>query len=201
MTIGHDADASIRERKRQLRRELRRARRTLEPDARRAADRRICQRISNLACWHSARHVASFLAFDGEPSLAGLHGDRRWRHKRFYVPVITSHRIKFAPLNTRAAMQPNMFGISEPRHRRRIETSRLDIVLVSLVGFDTRGYRLGMGGGFYDRHFNALLHRTYWRKPRLIGVAYDLQKVPAVPRDVWDVPLWGVVTERNFYKA
>ena len=131
--------------------------------------------------------------------MAALHTDRRSRDKRFFVPVIRAHSMRFAPLDTRAALSPNVFGISEPRHRQRIDTARLDLVLVSLVGFDTNGNRLGMGGGFYDRHFSAQINRTSWFRPLLIGVAYDFQRVDVVPRDPWDVPLRGIVTDREFY--
>ena len=75
----------------------------------------------------------------------------------------------------------------------------LDLVLVPLVGFDDQGTRLGMGGGFYDRSFATRLFRRYWRKPRLIGVAYELQRVAHLDRQPWDVALDGVVTEQRLY--
>ncbi|MGE0811300.1 MAG: 5-formyltetrahydrofolate cyclo-ligase, partial [Immundisolibacter sp.] len=55
------------------------------------------------------------------------------------------------------------------------------------------GSRLGMGGGYYDRSFARVL-RHAWRRPRLIGVAFDRQRVAALPGRPWDVPLDGVLT-------
>jgi 5-formyltetrahydrofolate cyclo-ligase len=75
----------------------------------------------------------------------------------------------------------------------------LDLVLVPLVGFDARGNRLGMGGGFYDRHFAFLRNRQAWRRPLLIGIAFDVQRVPRLSGASHDVPLWGIVTERGTY--
>jgi 5-formyltetrahydrofolate cyclo-ligase len=75
----------------------------------------------------------------------------------------------------------------------------LDLVLVPLVGFDARGNRLGMGGGFYDRHFSFLRNRRAWRRPLLIGIAFDVQRVPQLRDSAHDVPLWGIVTERGIY--
>ena len=75
----------------------------------------------------------------------------------------------------------------------------LDLVLVPLVGFDARGTRLGMGAGFYDRHFAFLRHRRTWHRPRLLGLAFDVQRVERLADAAHDVPLWGIVTERGIY--
>jgi 5-formyltetrahydrofolate cyclo-ligase len=63
------------------------------------------------------------------------------------------------------------------------------------VGFDDNGVRIGVGRGYYDRCFRFLRTRTYWRHPKLFGVAYELQRVPLQTRQSWDIPLWGAVTE------
>ncbi len=72
-------------------------------------------------------------------------------------------------------------------------------MLVPLVGFDARGYRLGMGAGFYDRHFEFLRHRRTWLRPLLLGVAFEVQRLEHFADVDHDVPLWGVVTERGIY--
>ena len=64
-----------------------------------------------------------------------------------------------------------------------------------LVAFDMRGNRLGMGGGYYDRTFAYLLNRRRWRRPILIGVAYEFQGVDSLTTRPWDIPLHGVATE------
>ena len=75
----------------------------------------------------------------------------------------------------------------------------LDLVLVPLVGFDARGHRLGMGAGLYDRHFAFLRQRRAWRRPLLIGLAFEAQKVVRLAEEAHDVQLDGVVTERGVY--
>jgi 5-formyltetrahydrofolate cyclo-ligase len=62
------------------------------------------------------------------------------------------------------------------------------------VAFDDHGVRLGVGRGYYDRTFKFLRHRSLWRRPKLLGVAYELQHVGLLTPSSWDVPLWGVVT-------
>ncbi|MGV3491142.1 MAG: 5-formyltetrahydrofolate cyclo-ligase [Devosia sp.] len=74
-----------------------------------------------------------------------------------------------------------------------------DVVLMPLLGFDRRGTRLGYGGGYYDRTLASLAKR-----PRLIGFAFALQEIDAIPREAHDIPLDVIVTEhgvRSFEKA
>jgi 5-formyltetrahydrofolate cyclo-ligase len=80
-----------------------------------------------------------------------------------------------------------------------IDARWLDLVLMPLVGFDADGNRLGMGAGFYDRKFAFLRHRRAWRRPLLLGIAFDAQRVERFDAALHDVPLWGVVTERAVY--
>jgi len=121
--------------------------------------------------------------------------------KTLYLPELgNSHhnRLHFLSYAPGDALMVNAFGIPEPvlDSRRVPALMRLDLVLTPLVGFDEQGNRLGMGGGFYDRSFAFLRHRRCWRKPHLLGVAFDVQKCPAgLSRQPWDVPLDGVVTE------
>ena len=103
--------------------------------------------------------------------------------------------MRFAALHTEAAFKTNFFGILEPHLGARIDTRRLDIVLTPLVAFDDRGVRIGVGRGYYDRCFQFLRNRSAWQRPKLLGVAYELQHLPYLERQAWDVPLWGAVTE------
>lgn len=65
-----------------------------------------------------------------------------------------------------------------------------DIVIVPLLGFDSRGTRLGYGGGYYDRTLAAL-----GKRPKLVGLAFAAQELDRIPREAHDVPLDAVVTE------
>jgi 5-formyltetrahydrofolate cyclo-ligase len=93
----------------------------------------------------------------------------------------------------------NRYAIPEfrPRGVQRVRAGQLDVLLMPLLGFDSQGWRIGMGGGYYDASLAFLKRRRYWRKPHLIGVAYAVQEVTRAPHDAWDVPLDGVLTERK----
>jgi 5-formyltetrahydrofolate cyclo-ligase len=142
-----------------------------------------------------AQRIAVFLAFDGEPTLARVIDAAARAGKRIYAPVITRSRMRFAELDLDARLGTNFFGILEPDPSRRIDPRKLDLVLTPLVAFDDRGVRIGVGRGYYDRCFRFLGPRQSWRRPKLLGVAYEIQHVPVIAREPWDVPLWGAVTE------
>jgi 5,10-methenyltetrahydrofolate synthetase len=65
-----------------------------------------------------------------------------------------------------------------------------DIVLLPLVAFDAAGYRLGYGGGYFDRTLAALVPR-----PFTIGIGFELARVPSIRPQAHDVPLEAIVTE------
>ena len=54
---------------------------------------------------------------------------------------------------------------------------------------------MGMGGGYYDTSLAYLARRRHWRKPLLVGVAFEAQRVDALPHDPWDIPVDAVMTE------
>lgn len=71
-----------------------------------------------------------------------------------------------------------------------------DTVLLPVNGFDQRGYRLGYGGGFFDRTL-ASLHAA---KPVVVGVGFELAAIATIHPQPWDMPLDYVVTERGVYR-
>jgi len=167
----------------------------MSPAARAAADRAISRHILNLPEFRSAQRIALFLAFDGEPSTQRVIAAAATRGKRVYVPVLTGGLMHFVELDTKAALTTNFFGILEPRVGSCIDARQLDLVLTPLVAFDDRGVRVGVGRGYYDRCFRFLLNRRHWRHPKLVGVAYELQRTARLVRQPWDVPLAAAITE------
>jgi 5-formyltetrahydrofolate cyclo-ligase len=85
-------------------------------------------------------------------------------------------------------LTPGAFGVHEPLAHWPAISPR--VLLVPLLAFDAEGYRLGYGGGFYDRTLAAL-------QARAIGIAFAGQRVDFLPRDAHDYPLDAVLTEQG----
>ena len=73
-----------------------------------------------------------------------------------------------------------------------------DVLLVPMLAFDHKGYRLGYGGGFYDR---TLAKLRAIKKVTAIGIAYASQEIDMVPRDDLDQPLDWIMTEQETFKC
>jgi 5-formyltetrahydrofolate cyclo-ligase len=108
--------------------------------------------------------------------------------------------MEFRLCTSATALRPNRYGIAEPeRTAPRIAVRQLDAILLPLVGVDAHGTRLGSGAGFYDRCLHHLRAGRRWRRPRLIGVAYEFQRVAALTAGAWDVPLDALLTEKDLH--
>jgi 5-formyltetrahydrofolate cyclo-ligase len=186
----------------QLRRQLRQARRALTPLQQRKASEKLLRQLVQHPLYRRSKHIAFYLANDGEinPDLLLQHARRLGKH--CYLPVLSdwpATHMNFQRLSPGSRWVSNRFGIREPMHDRALQVRpwRLDLVLMPLVGFDEQGNRLGMGGGFYDRTFAFRRQRTSWRGPRLLGLAHHCQKVSQLPTAIWDIPLDGIVSDQQ----
>lgn len=183
---------------------MRERRRSLPAAERRGRARRMASLASHLRPFLRARRIACYIARDGEIDCAALIALIRRRRKQCYLPVLVKwprRSLRFAVFHGRCRLKRNRLGIPEPagRHIRLLPATRLDLVFTPLVGFDSGCRRLGMGGGFYDRTLAGSARRTRHRRPAIVGLAYELQRLDRIATDSWDVPLSHVVTEHVVY--
>lgn len=185
-----------------IRRQVRARRGALAAGAARAAARRAVHRLWSLPCLARARSLALYLPADGEIDCTPLAIQAWRRGRQVFLPVISGGTLRFAPFHSRSELRANRFGIPEPvTPRRQWRTARqLDVIVAPLVAFDLHGHRLGMGGGFYDRTLAFLARRSCARRPHFIALAFELQKIPVLHSDAWDVRLDAVVTESETYR-
>lgn len=181
-----------------LRREAlaRRARAT--PAMRRQAERRLPELAEAIARISRRGTVGGFMAFRGEFDILPLMAALARAGRRVAIPQVTG---KSEPLTFRRwapgdAFRAGTYGIREPLEgRERVDP---DIYLVPLAAFDRRGYRIGYGGGFYDRTLAAAAAR---KSIVTIGIAYSSQEVPTVPAEAHDIPLDAIFTERGLMET
>jgi 5-formyltetrahydrofolate cyclo-ligase len=114
------------------------------------------------------------------------------------LPVVVGRgrALAFRRWRTGEALIEGAYGAQVPANGAEVCTPT--VLLVPLLAFDRAGYRLGYGGGFYDRTLAGLRAQA----PVLaVGLAYAGQEMPAVPREATDQPLDWLVTEAWAAKA
>jgi 5-formyltetrahydrofolate cyclo-ligase len=187
-----------------LRRQLRAARASVTAETRRKAATLIV-RLALRAGWlRQGRRIGFYMPAKGELDITELLTRAMAMRVNCFLPVVPQARqrtLGFTRMTGRADWTHNRYGI--PEHavwRPKIRARRLDILFLPLLGFDQQGYRMGMGGGYYDASLAFLRHRKCWQRPYLIGIAFEAQRLTALPVDPWDVPLDAVLTERQIYR-
>ena len=136
--------------------------------------------------------IAGFMPIRSEADVRPMMSAFRARGARLCLPVvIDKETIVFRELLPTAALVETGFGTFGPGP----DAAEFDpdILLVPLSAFDMTGHRIGYGGGFYDRAIDRLLRKGL--KPRLIGIAFDVQKVEEIPSEPHDMPLDAILTE------
>jgi 5-formyltetrahydrofolate cyclo-ligase len=184
-----------------LRRQLKAARNAYKPAERRKAARGALRLALRHGLLLRAQRIGFYLPQGGEFDAHPLLNQALWMQRECYLPVLPRRGrvMRFGRVGRNTRMTKNRYGIAEPKDARALRARQLDLLLMPLVGFDQQGYRLGMGGGYYDATLAFMQHRRLWRKPRLVGVAYECQRVERLPHDPWDMPLDAVLTEHQLY--
>ena len=145
-----------------------------------SASARVCERLEGWPAFRQAQAVMAYMAFGNEISLGPLM--RRFAGKRWIIPRILKkpepHLVLHPYDPARLVRHP--FGMLEPDASLPvIEPRELDLVLVPGLAFDRRGFRLGLGGGFYDRFLSHVTAAT-------VGIVYAALIVDRVPNDPHD---------------
>ncbi len=182
-----------------LRRDLRDKRLALPEPVRAAHDRSIRRHLLQLIRNRAARSIAAFWPFNGEPDVTPLFEPLLEAGCELALPVISSgndHGMQFYAWQPDLELATNRYGIPEPSGTVAVAIQDIDLLLMPLVGYDRLGNRLGMGGGYYDRHLELLRHA---KKPLRAGIAYSLQEVDTLGSNQWDIPLHGVVNEHGWF--
>ena len=188
----------------ELRRLLRAERRRLSATTQRQHAQQLARILGRHLVFLRARNIGGYWATDGEIDPGPLRQLAQARHKSYLLPVLRPHprrKLWFVRHDAGAPLRANRYGIPEPslRNGRIRPPWALDLLLLPLVGFDADCNRLGMGGGYYDQTLAYLSTRSHWRRPLLVGLAHECQRVERLEVRPWDIRLDMVVTERRIY--
>jgi 5-formyltetrahydrofolate cyclo-ligase len=177
--------------KRELRERMLGARAALTAAERSRAAEAIAGRVAALPAWGSARSVALYAAMGAEVDTSPLAARAVAEGKRLAWPRVRNgaRNLEFAACEV-AALVPGPLGTREPpANATPVPAGEIDLVVVPGLAFDGQGRRLGRGGGHYDATLATLRHAA------AVGLAHEVQLVPAVPSEPHDARVGTVVTE------
>ncbi len=185
-----------RQAKSDLRRRLLSARQSIPPQVWRQKSDRICEHLLNWTYFRQCRVILAYASFRQEPDLSPLTN----HHSHWGLPRCLGKQLQWHYWSSQNPypMQKGGHGIVEPPPSApRVDLGLVDLVLVPAVACDVRGYRLGYGGGYYDRLFS----KAQWQTIPTVGIVFEYARLPNLPRDDWDRPLAGVCSESGLFLA
>ena len=147
--------------------------------------------------FQSINIVSSFMSINTEISTKELNNLILKKNKKLCLPIVfkeNSH-LEFREFSNYQNLNKGFMNIKEPPATNQILIPEL--LFVPCLAFDKFGFRLGYGGGYYDRTFNFFKNKK--RKFLSVGYAFDDQKVSRVPKDDFDIKLDNFITEKKKY--
>ena len=159
-----------------------------------AAGRAVAEVVMREPRVYRAARVALYAATDGElptralfDALGGVPTIRR------LLPRVRRGVLEWGPVDDWDDLVPGRFGVLEPAHATSQRLDPTDVAFVPGIAFDSSGWRVGRGGGHYDRAFPP---RT--EAPWLVGIAYAFQCIAEVPHHSRDRRVDAIVTENGW---
>ena len=174
--------------KAELRQQLIAARRALSPADKAAADARIVAKLLPWLIAHRVTILGAYLAIAGEPDMSALYDALPTHGIKLAMPVVLVRQqaLVFVRWQPGDATSKDASGTLAPTERKHFV--KPDAVLAPCVGYNDAQYRLGYGGGYFDR--------TLAQSPRplAVGIAYAITKAD-FPADAFDIPLDVILTD------
>lgn len=185
------------EEKKKIRREILALRNALPREELEAMSKSICRRFIRLPVLKDCKSIMTFLSFGSEVNTDYII-ERLWKQgKKVFVPLCKpeTRALEIFPITSFADVEPGYSGIREPKPHlgAPVYKDAIDMVMVPAVVFDRRGFRVGYGGGYYDRFLADM------NVPKL-GLAFSCQLIPEVPVGEYDLAVQGVITEKGYIK-
>jgi 5-formyltetrahydrofolate cyclo-ligase len=186
--------------KKNLRLRCKQAREKLKPRVKKQFDHQICTHLYGNLPLDPPDIIAGFSPLMGEPDILLLLDTWLDEKRKVCLPVVTekAEPLQFRFVQKAMKLFPNQLFPNLQEPPKTAQLCHPHVILIPLLAYDSEGFRLGYGGGFYDRTIERIKQNPRQSARLLtIGVAYSMQRVKKLPRDIHDQPLDCVVTEKG----
>ncbi len=189
----------------EIRYAIREKRKQLSQEAIARAAKQVAAQLIHIPQLIDSKKIAYYIAQEGELDPAAFIHIEEYQNKHFFLPVVDpadNKKLTFYHHDLSTPLIENRFGIKEPKidHQTPADILQLDIALIPLVSFDQHCNRIGRGAGYYDRTLSFVNANPSQKRPLLIGLAYEFQKIDEIIPSDWDIPMDMIVTEKTVYK-
>ena len=184
-----------------LRKSLLAHRKSLSLENWRFKNEKICLNLRSNPKFIEANTILAYFSFRKEPDLSSLFnnfnsfnnsGDNLLPNKKWGFPRCIGKSLSWHSWQQGDDLMKGAYGIQEPTPDSPIiSPDEVDLILVPAVACCHQGYRLGYGGGFYDR----FLSMDAWKSIPTIGIVFDFAYLPELPVEPWDIKLDAVCTD------
>ena len=192
-SYGTDADKSS------LRGNYLKARKRIDPATRRVLDGQILRRLETFDIYADAPLVLAYVSYNNEVDTRAVIGSALASGKRVAVPRVSSrkHSMSFFEIESMDDLEEGYKGILEPRAELKVPLGTLDfcgsVCLVPGLVFDAKGYRIGYGGGYYDRFL------PFYPGDKIALARTSQMSSNPLPAEPTDVPVDFIVTDSTVW--
>ncbi len=177
-----------------IRKKILKLRKSFSEKERASKDIQIAKRLESLDLFKKAHHILFYYSVKGEAGTQNLI-EKYIDSKQLYLPVVRGKsNFQAIPIKSPLSLKVGFEGVPEPigHDPSSVYDNQLEIIITPGVAFDKNGNRIGMGKGYYDRYFTK-------KTAVKIALAYEEQVLDYVPKDIYDVSIDLIVTDRNIY--
>jgi 5-formyltetrahydrofolate cyclo-ligase len=162
----------------------------------------LCDRLALWQKFQQAQVILAYQSFRQEPDLSHLwqrFPDKTWGFPRCVGKDLSWHQVPVAEFDPQgSSLLVGEFGILEPHpDLPLIDLNAIDLILIPAVACDRSGYRLGYGGGFYDRW----LSDRHGAKAYRAGIVFSDFFWESLPHEAWDIPIETICTELGIFEV
>lgn len=169
--------------KQALRAAIREKKRAMDPADLHTRSEALCRMVLSSPAYRRAEAIYGYVPFNQEVDIRPLLHRALAEGKRVALPKCYGKELRFLWVTDLTQVRPSAFGAPEPVSDGPIAREKTALVLVPGLAFDRRGYRIGYGGGFYDRFLaQEPEHPT-------IALCYDFQLLPQLEAESHDIPV------------
>lgn len=162
-----------------------------DPEVKKAKEAELLTKLFSSSLWKKSETVAVTISLGVEVATEEILARGRAEGKLMVVPKITQEKaMVFIKTNLRTVYEESAFGVLEPKKGVIISKNDLDLIIVPGVGFRPDGYRIGFGGGFYDRYLADYQGKT-------CSLVFREQLVSNWEPQPYDIAVQQLIIENN----